>query len=309
MATIPKALLDDLTRRVNTLSAATRKVAYRRLMAIEWESIADLRNKIIEALRPLIGAASADAAAYAAQFYDDYREQAIGSPIGAVADPMWDEEATEQAVRAIMEKMVRTGVFESIINDLLNRVDYDIKRAAGECVKENAWRDPASRRWARVPTGAETCGFCLMLASRGFSYMSERSAGGDGHYHANCDCRIVPGFDDTEVEGYDEMELYRKWVESGHAEYMNRYNEKKRLEGRHSNDSIYAIKAADGLPGFKNFNDVKQFLYDAETQGDLEHRFQILLNVYGTRSKQIGSVALKNVVKTASKAIDKRNAE
>lgn len=302
MATIPRQLLNDLTRRINTLSEATRKVAYKRLQTLEWDSIADLRNKIIAVLKPLIGAAADDAAAYAAQFYDDAREAAIGSRFDAVADPMWNEDKTDEAVRAIMQKMVETGVFDSIINDLLNRVDYDIKHAAGECIKENAWRDPASRRWARVPTGPETCGFCLMLASRGFVYMSSRAAGGDGHYHANCDCRIVPGFWDTEVEGYDEYELYNEWKNSKHYEYMNRRNSSGNRKRK--SESSYTVKASDGLPGFKDFNDVKQYLYNAESQGDLEHRFQVLLNVYGPQSKQMSSQALRNVVKTASKKID-----
>jgi hypothetical protein len=55
-----------------------------------------------------------------------------------------------------------------------------------------------------------------MLASRGFVYLSRSTAGGDGHYHPNCDCRIVPGFDgQTDVRGYDPDKLYQQYLDSG----------------------------------------------------------------------------------------------
>lgn len=53
-------------------------------------------------------------------------------------------------------------------------------------------RDPTKPSWARVPQG-KSCAFCTMLASRGFTYTSEESAGGDGNkYHDDCHCRIIP---------------------------------------------------------------------------------------------------------------------
>ena len=74
----------------------------------------------------------------------------------------------------------------------------------------NGGRDRRRPRFARVPTGNETCDFCLMLASRGFVYRSADSA---THTHANCDCRIVPSWDSNEVEGYDPSAIYGRWQE------------------------------------------------------------------------------------------------
>ncbi|MBR1745702.1 MAG: hypothetical protein IJ734_07000 [Fibrobacter sp.] len=59
--------------------------------------------------------------------------------------------------------------------------------------------------------GPTTCPFCLMLASRGFVYLSEESAGDFDRFHRHCDCRIVPGTADTKVDGYDPAELYDRW--------------------------------------------------------------------------------------------------
>lgn len=85
-------------------------------------------------------------------------------------------------------------------------------------------------RYARVPCGTETCDFCLMLASRGFVYLSEESAEGTNHVHRGCDCVVVPGVghfedgaertsmgdwvQDTTIEGMDRddlTELHGRW--------------------------------------------------------------------------------------------------
>ena len=89
-----------------------------------------------------------------------------------------------------------------------------VKRMANRTMTRNAERDGV--RYARVPTGPETCGWCLMLASRGFVYASEATAGGDrqDHYHNDCDCKIMPEFGDTEVEGYDPDALYDVYIEA-----------------------------------------------------------------------------------------------
>ncbi len=60
-----------------------------------------------------------------------------------------------------------------------------------------------------MSSGAETCRFCLMLASRGAVYLSKENAGAVDHYHANCDCKIVPDWGGG-IEGYDDAAIYRK---------------------------------------------------------------------------------------------------
>lgn len=87
-------------------------------------------------------------------------------------------------------------------------------------------------RFARVPMGVTTCDFCIMLASRGFAYLSEESAGEHDQYHPNCDCRIVPNYEDGSLEGYDPV-AYRR-IHEGFQELDKRddlaYGEKKMLQ-------------------------------------------------------------------------------
>src|SRR5699024_3331789 len=64
--------------------------------------------------------------------------------------------------------------------------------------------------YARVPTGSDTCAFCIMLASRGFVYSSSKAAGELSKFHGDCDCAIVAE-DGVVPEGYDPDELYEKY--------------------------------------------------------------------------------------------------
>lgn len=72
----------------------------------------------------------------------------------------------------------------------------DAFRSLNETIIASVGRDrDKGARFARVPTGFETCTFCLMLASRGAVYHTRRSAGEFKHFHRGCDCKVVPSFE------------------------------------------------------------------------------------------------------------------
>lgn len=66
-------------------------------------------------------------------------------------------------------------------------------------------------RFARIPVG-KTCAFCLMLASRGFDYVSRASAGEFRKFHPDCDCRIAVEGED--VGDYDPDALYDIYLDA-----------------------------------------------------------------------------------------------
>lgn len=75
---------------------------------------------------------------------------------------------------------------------------WEYREARGRAVWSYSMRGPSDGyqiRYARVPQGMETCDFCLMLASRGFVYLTEESAEGWNHTHRGC---VVAG---TKVSG------------------------------------------------------------------------------------------------------------
>lgn len=103
-------------------------------------------------------------------------------------------------------------------------------------------------RYARVPQGEETCDFCLMLASRGFVYLTYESA--DAHVHRNCDCIVVAGVghhdksvntsmgdwvQDTQLEGFDRqslLDIYSAWSQRDADDIEGRRDDMERIIGR-----------------------------------------------------------------------------
>ena len=238
-ATIPRAAVDFLTEEINGISADAQARVLRVLESISWtpDNIAECRELVIQALAAVMPTYTTMAAQASADFYDAERTLALGEPFGATAVSGYDPARTDGAVRALVQRIVDGKPVQSFNDGVLERIDYEMKRAAGNSMLENGRADPKGPRFARVPTGSETCEFCIMLASRGFVYRSEKSAGALDHYHANCDCRIVASFDADTVEGYDPDDLYLKWRDRKAWEEKHQSAEHepfRRIVGEHS---------------------------------------------------------------------------
>ena len=212
--TIPRAAVDFLTEEINGISADAQARVLRVLQGINWtpENIAECRDLVLQALASVMPTYTTMAAQASADFYDAARELVVGEKMGAQAISDFDMRKTEGAVRGFVRFVPRDDV-QTFNDQVLQRIDYEMKRSANMSVVENGRRDPKRVRYARVPTGAETCDFCLMLASRGFVYQSEGTAGA-GHTHYACDCRCIPGWDGMEVEGYDPQAIYDRWQDA-----------------------------------------------------------------------------------------------
>ena len=93
------------------------------------------------------------------------------------------------------------AVDERVLEAIASQVITESYHHGNRTTKHNAIRN--GLRYARVPSGT-ACAFCLMLASRGFVYLSKISAGKDkGHYHNHCNCAVVAGNLKMKVGGYD----------------------------------------------------------------------------------------------------------
>ena len=105
---------------------------------------------------------------------------------------------------------VDTRVVETVREAIEGPILRQVKQPARETVQAIGEDEKQPRvGWARVLVGAESCGFCAMLASRGPVYTSEQSALGRGGsslkvYHTSypnengkvvggdCDCEAIP---------------------------------------------------------------------------------------------------------------------
>lgn len=142
----------------------------------------------------------------AATLAAEWFEQQIGQ--AAVLAPEINAAAANASMRWSLGGILRgdAGQAFAALGGVLDRL---VKQQGRETISRSARH--ARVGWARVPTGAHTCAFCLMLASRGAAYGSQQSAtiraDGDS-YHGDCDCVATPVRDDSDLPaGYDPEEL------------------------------------------------------------------------------------------------------
>ena len=240
--TIPRAAVDFLTEEINGISSDAQARVLEVLQGINWtpENIAECRDLVIQALAAIMPTYTTMAAQASADFYDAARELVVGEKMGAKAISDYDPAKTEGAVRGFVRFVLRDDV-QTFNDQVLQRIDYEMKRSAGESMFANGRRDPRKPKFARVPTGAETCDFCLMLASRGFVYNSQSTAS-MGHVHSGCDCRIVAGWDGMEVDDYDPRSIYDRWQDAIDA----KARERAERNGTTVSEERAAIMAAYG---------------------------------------------------------------
>lgn len=264
----------------------------RELAGIDWsQDVATVRDKIVEIMVSVCEEATSNSASVAAEFYDAARTVSVGSSIGADSESGYNPDGTEGAVRAFMQDIVDGKPPSSVIRKCRKRIDCESKRAAANCIKHNVGRDGSGPRYARVPSGSETCGFCIMLASRGPVYHSADTAGEGGHFHSDCDCRIVPVWDSHRVitaaggvvrrggtgyEGYDPDSLFDRYLKQmadpDFRDGVMRAAERSRSGERGtSGDDKWAWKVANGqdLTTYKDIHELTSAIRDASTYEEL----------------------------------------
>lgn len=173
--------------------------------------VAELREEAIEAIEDALNAFGDQASMLALDLFDEIVEQCGIDAESSVVDVI-PREMIDGGVRYRARDIVE-GSSDKFTRDVADLTRYYIHRSAFENMERNCERNDL--RYARVPSGRETCGFCFMLSSRGFVYRSEQTAGSTHAYHRNCDCVIVPGFErlpaSEQVEGYDPDGMYERW--------------------------------------------------------------------------------------------------
>ncbi|SDK79458.1 hypothetical protein SAMN04487913_103204 [Arthrobacter sp. ok362] len=153
------------------------------------------RNALLEFMPLLVAEYGQVAETLAMDWYDEIR---AGS--GAAASFRVTAPAAASVTADRVEKKVRylagqlwTPEPAAMLAGLTIATDKYVKQSGRDTIAWNADREGAF--WARVPSGAKTCSWCLILASRDAVYLSEKSAKtrSDGEtYHGRCDCQAVP---------------------------------------------------------------------------------------------------------------------
>lgn len=151
------------------------------------------------------------AAEFAAEWYDHRAEKSGIKLDQAITMTTYSPESVDGVARYQAKKLL-DGDDAAFAKACGEYARNDLFRSLNETIIANVGRDKdKGARFARVPTGFETCTFCLMLASRNAVYHTRKTAGEFKHFHRHCDCKVVPSFDpdpDAEVvEGVNPKEL------------------------------------------------------------------------------------------------------
>lgn len=203
---VSRSDVGQVVRALATLSASAQADFLRVWSTLDPTDWAGARRVLEQFWPELIGHYGEMAAALGA---DDFVMQA--ADLGLRGGPRMvrgvDPERANARMRWALGTAAQLGNFQLILDELVKQpYRSTLQRSAAA----------AGGAWARVPSGAETCSFCLMLASRGAVYETARSAGEGRKYHGDCDCVPVLTRSDDDLP-YDVEKLYDKYESARNA--------------------------------------------------------------------------------------------
>ncbi len=217
---IPQSFLSQYRREVELASEDAKKyiqaITETHNIAYPEASVAEIRNYTLEAINDALNVFGGQAMLVANDFFEQIAKNE-GVDVEAEFYSTFDPSIAESKVRYLARDIVN-GDIETFNGKVQDLTKFYVKREAFCNLAKNCQKN--GLRYARVPSGRETCAFCFMLASRGFDYWSESAAGGSGNkYHEHCDCIIVPGFnkwdsgidEDEQIEGYKPSKLRERF--------------------------------------------------------------------------------------------------
>lgn len=195
----------------------------------------ELRDALLELAPALVREYGDVAAAASAEWFEEVRPMGGFSAVAAAGT---DPEAVAGSVKALFKEDPA-----QVVEALSGAIQRHILYSSRATIARNVELDPAKPRFARVPSGRETCAWCDMLASRGWVYHSRETAGDRGfkQFHDDDECMIVPQWDqDTaHIEGYDPDAMYDRYMAARAS---------LEAEGRVVDDAAVAVRMGQLFP-------------------------------------------------------------
>lgn len=253
------------------------------------------------ALLQNIGEMHGNAAAQLAVLFREEIADASGAEIAKFVSQYSPPMDTISKTAHYQARLIDQDNIAGFVRNIATTSDFIVSRAANDTMMLALAADSKNDlkvKFARVPMGPETCPFCIMLSGRGYVYWSEETAGSNNHFHRNCDCRIVPGYDvdgaeSASIEGYDPAEYHKQFVKmmkAGEISYedVSRYAQRgMRWDPKAKYEVSKAIKYIEG----------------GQTRASVQDRFARLAQYYeGDDLKKIEDVAAKRYDDFANKA-------
>lgn len=184
--------LEEFRAANSELSRMVQETLEAFVLSLDLNRPEQVRDALLEFMPTLTERYGSVAASLAAEWYEEMRlESGAGGVFRASLAPSVAVDVVEAKVRTLATHLW-TPTPEAILGPLLLSADKYVKQPGRDTTALNARREGV--RWARVPSGAKTCSWCLILASRDAVYVSQKSAAkrSDGEsYHGKCDCQAV----------------------------------------------------------------------------------------------------------------------
>lgn len=179
---------------------------------VDETELLEFLNRLLPELLDQYGLVAAEAAA---QWYEQIHPDANYRAIVDRADisVLRGRLDVDTAFYAAKNQQGQDGLAQALFDKISPDFEREMTRRARRTVRRNIRFDPSKPRWARIPYGRKTCAFCVMLASRGFAYHTQETAGYKEKFHSDCDCRIIPHWGKGSIKGYDPshyMDLYER---------------------------------------------------------------------------------------------------
>jgi len=149
------------------------------------------------------------AAEVSADWYEEVRKRELGVASRAsveLVDPVSVRADVRYALGPLYE-----GDAETTLSRLAQSMALHVADSGRGTIVKSARRDRAKPEIAMVPTGARTCAWCIMLASRGWHRATDAPT---EKPHSYCDCQRVVRWRKESVAGYDPDKLYKMYTES-----------------------------------------------------------------------------------------------
>jgi hypothetical protein len=199
-----------------------------------WPSIDWDAPQAVEAVkrfyRAVVSRYGQASAAVAAEFYDTFRaEREFAQRFRAAPAEVLPQALLDRTVEMAFVGTGRSGVDpnsgttadlpveQRVPLRLADKLQRHVRQPGRDTIAINTDADPVKPLYVRVPRGATTCAFCVILASREISKRFRGYVSDSVKYHNHCDCEAVPVFPgqstaDVSPKFGDYEDMYSKAV-------------------------------------------------------------------------------------------------
>lgn len=152
-----------------------------------------------------------------AAYVSDYRKAELGADIGPLVQPKFDLRTNAHTLLLAgpvrVKLLVGSGMDPNAAlagakTKYLGMMSRQTLAGGRKLIDLTAKKDTQAVGWRRVTSGAHTCTFCAMLASRGPVYGSkekaEQIAGTGLHYHSHCACTAELIYGEWQPNEYEQ---------------------------------------------------------------------------------------------------------